>query len=555
MDFYAIYPAGNENVEFDYDKKQITYSMPPEASDQKDILLATNESMTESKSSNNGTVELSFDHICSRLSFRLDESFELEGSEGNNTVIEEITIDGIYREGVYDISTQTWSVSGDKSIRVENLAQPTIIGGESYTDNLLTDEKSLIIIPQNLTNIKLTVKIGEYKESNGKYQISNAGTWECELTTSETLEAGKSYYITISKGSGLTDSKYSDKGEIEYTDYDSYYYFEDYTFTLKEGTKSWAIVADVDWITFSKTESKYQKYGFWVDKEAGSAIVRGINDGTKKEVTVWAYCKENLSTSDRQAKIMLIENGELTDCKFMRQKGLKDGGKYYTAQYEYENNNGETTVSCWGFYNDWATVTFESSTVDFESLTKEELNNYISIVSNNGTQKLTINFSKLCDTVTTIGISTNDNNGIGNTKQDFLKNGFWHMLQMALAFKDREGVTMDGSLDKVIDCAIVRAVQFNKFTMINKYGTQVPDINDADIKWYLPARSETTETNVRKGSIIGGGQIYYWTSSGYKLVLRSAFRYANNEILSGSYAYSERNTTDHHIVGARTKAE
>jgi hypothetical protein len=257
---------------------------------------------------------------------------------------------------------------------------------------------------------------------------------------------------------------------------------------------------------------------------------------------------------------MLIENGELTDCKFMRQLGLKDGGNYYTAQYEYENNNGETTVSCWGFYTGWATITFESSTVDFESLTKGELNDYVAIVSNNGTQKLTINFSKLCDTVNTIGLTTNDNDGIGNTKQAFLNNSFWHMLQMALAFKDREGVTMSGSLDDVIDCAIVRAVQYNKFTMVDKYGTHVPDIKDADIKWYLPARSETTETNVRKGSIIGG-QIYYWTSSGYFydkiLTIRGAFRYAKNGLGSGSLAYSDRSTStsDHHIVGARTKAE
>jgi hypothetical protein len=519
--------------------------MPEEASDQKDILLATATKEDITESSNNGTVELSFDHICSRLSFRLDDSFKLEDSEGNNTVIEEITIDGIYRDGVYDISEKTWSVSGDNSIKVENLAQPTIIGGESYTDNLLTDEKSLIIIPQYLNNIKLTVKIGEYKETGNNYQISNAGTWECELTANKALEAGKSYYITISKGSGLTDSKYSDKGEIEYTDYDSYYYFKDYTFTLKEGTKSWAIVADVDWITFSKSESKYQKYGFWVDKESGSAIVRGTNDGTKKEVTVWAYCKENLSTSDRQAKIMLIEDGELTDCLFMNQKQPLKSKSYYTANYEYKSLDGKNTVSCWGFYTGWPTITFTSSTVDFEDLIKKEdqqeaidiqdsssdIYKYISLSKSNGLQTLTLNFNKTWDFVLKKAIGSKDYAGFENTVQDFFhKNnrdnkGLWHMLQMALAFKDREGVNMDGSLDKVIDCAIVRAVQYNQFKLINKYGAQVPDITESELQWYLPAQNETENANLDE-------KTQYWSSTASEL---------NDTHIAYSFSYTKVN--------------
>jgi hypothetical protein len=555
MDFYAIYPAGNENVKFDYNKKQITYTMPEEASDQKDILLATATKEDITESSNNGTVELSFDHICSRLSFRLDDSFKLEDSEGNNTVIEEITIDGIYRDGVYDISEKTWSVSGDNSIKVENLAQPTIIGGESYTDNLLTDEKSLIIIPQYLNNIKLTVKIGEYKETGNNYQISNAGTWECELTANKALEAGKSYYITISKGSGLTDSKYSDKGEIEYTDYDSYYYFKDYTFTLKEGTKSWAIVADVDWITFSKSESKYQKYGFWVDKESGSAIVRGTNDGTKKEVTVWAYCKENLSTSDRQAKIMLIEDGELTDCLFMNQKQPLKSKSYYTANYEYKSLDGKNTVSCWGFYTGWPTITFTSSTVDFEKLTEGELNDYISVDSSNNTQTLTIKFGEAWNFVTEKEWGATDYEGWSNTKQDFFHTdpdsndgdykGFWHMLQMVLAFKDREGVTMSGDLSNVIDCAIVRAVQYNQFTMIDKYGTQVPDINEDALHWYLPGQTETESNNLIEG-------VDYWTSSARTLTIypftKQAYYYNTKNLLN--LHKQTRTKSGEHILGA-----
>jgi hypothetical protein len=525
MDFYAIYPAGNENVEFDYDTKLITYKMPEEASDQKDILLATKEDMTES--SNNGTVELSFDHICSRLSFRLDDSFELEGSEGNNTVIEEITIDGIYRDGVYDISEKTWDVSGDNLIKVENLAQPTIIGGNSYTDNLLTDEKSLIVIPQVINDITITVRIGEYKEENGNYKISNSAKWECNLTAQNfKMEAGGSYYITLSKDTELSDTKYSDKGEIEYTDYDSYYYFKEYSFNLSEGTKSWAIVADVDWITFSKTESKYQKYGFWVDKESGSAIVRGTNDGTKKEVTVWAYCKENLSTSDRQAKIMLIENGELTDCLFMNQKQPLTSVSYYTANYEYKSLDGKKTVSCWGFYTGWPTITFTSSTVDFEDLIKKEdqqeaidiqdsssdIYKYISLSKSNGLQTLTLNFNKAWDFVLKKPFGSNDYEGFENTVQDFFHNnngdnkGLWHMLQMALAFKDRAGITMNGSLDKVIDCAIVRAVQYNQFKLINKYGAQVPDITESELQWYLPAQNETKKNNLELDT-------QYWSST------------------------------------------
>jgi hypothetical protein len=193
--------------------------------------------------------------------------------------------------------------------------------------------------------------------------------------------------------------------------------------------------------------------------------------------------------------------------------------------------------------------------VDFEKLTEGELNDYISVDSSNNTQTLTIKFGEAWNFVTEKEWGATDYEGWSNTKQDFFHTdpdsndgdykGFWHMLQMVLAFKDREGVTMSGDLSNVIDCAIVRAVQYNQFTMIDKYGTQVPDINEDALHWYLPGQNETESNNLIEG-------VDYWTSSartrGWPLYTKSAYYY-NTDRLFNLYMKS-RTTSGEHILGA-----
>jgi hypothetical protein len=589
MDFYAIYPADIDNFKFDYYNKTIEYTTPEEASDQKDILLSTNTGLT-GKDNGDSAVGLIFNHICSRLTFQLDANL------GENSVIEKIEIHGISRKGTYDVTTNTWDIDTDDEymdIIVNSLAQPTQIGSTIYTGYLATDEKTLMVIPQNISNISLTITVGQFRQSEtnaNNYEISNSLKWTCDLNNlAGDMKPGKSYYITITKDGEGSEATFEDKGQMTYVEYDSYNNFKKYSFNIKEDTQDWAIVADVDWLTFSKKEmATYQALGFWVDKESGSAIVRGTHkDAIDNVITVWAYCTENLNKDEsREAEIMLIEDGQLTKCLFLKQLPPKESTArtslistttYYTANYEYEDISSNKTVSCWGFYN-WPTITFTSSTVDFESLIAKEdqqeaidildsssdIYKYISLSKSNGSQTLTINFNETWDFVIEKGTGSTDYDGIGNTTKEFFHNkvtnnvgdnkGLWHMLQMALAFYNRNGVEVaetNGSLNDVIDCAIVRAVQYNKFRRINKYGTQVPEITESELHWYLPAQNETNNSNLEVDT-------EYWSSTaGTRAGSKIAFSFSYTKSIFGtnlnfSIQWNSPDTKGYRIMGAVT---
>jgi hypothetical protein len=176
---------------------------------------------------------------------------------------------------------------------------------------------------------------------------------------------------------------------------------------------------------------------------------------------------------------------------------------------------------------------------------------------------LTINFNETWDFVIEKGTGSTDYDGIGNTTKEFFHNkvtnnvgdnkGLWHMLQMALAFYNRNGVEVaetNGSLNDVIDCAIVRAVQYNKFRRINKYGTQVPEITESELHWYLPAQNETNNSNLEENT-------EYWSSTaGTRLGSKYAFSFSYTKSIIGKISFpiqwNSPDTKGYRIMGAVT---
>jgi hypothetical protein len=521
MDFYAVYP---ESSLLTINKNLITYTTPKDASKQLDILATSALRQDENK-----ILDLTFAHACSRLVFKLDDNLPAG-------IVQKITINGVKTAGTYDIDKKTWTLKADTAtIIADNLAKPTKKAtGESstYDSTANTDEKTFILIPQTLNNAKVTIEFDNYTlstDTNGSvkdYTITIGDKFTTTLTN-KTLGAGISYYVTISKTS--TENA-TTNDEITYEQFDSYNFIKKYTFDIKSTTKSWQITSNQDWLTFTTTPGYYCGYGFWVDEEKGQHTISGTASGTT--VTVYAYCTENASTSDRYATIMLVEDNVLTDCKFMQQLGLKTYGSLYTSNWDYYNiETGAAETSQWGFYSDWCTLKFNVTDTDLcDSIETIGTTSYSLVSKSDNT--VTINFGNLQNVV-----STRSDSGTKSTNNLFFHTnstyesagtdgeGLMKMLQIAFALMRRDKATLtSGDINTVMQSAIVRAAQYNQFTLTTRLGESVPTTSAISL-WYLPATGEVTSS-----TLLTNGT--YWSSTGYS----SGSTY-------GAYTYTSSGTT------------
>jgi hypothetical protein len=547
---------------YDSINNTLSYTVPDKVEDQKDVLLATTDALS------GGKVGLTFNHLCSQLSFILD-------SDLPKGVIEDITLSGLKYKGTYDIKKGTWSLKDDtKSFVLDTLGQETLHADTVV--NKLDDVKTLMLLPQDLTNVKLNLTISYYTQNKTAttitYTITTGQQWTTTIGTSK-LEQGKSYTIKISSSNSttVTDSSGNPTGTTStttitpststdandstavYQEFDSFYFIKTYTFTLKPTTKKWKIVAnDATWLTFTKTMGKYQKYGFWVDSEKGNAYVEGTaEDAVNNKITVYAYCTENISSSQRDATVELIEDGIYTDCEYMRQQApyQPSGKSYYTARYGYPD------ACIWGFHPTWGTMVFtckENQTV-YNNITADS-----TYITKNDTNKtITLDFGALEAVV-----STKDSNGQLSNKNLFYHTsnnttnggsdgkGLMKMLQAAFSLMGNCD-SYTGDINTFLSCAAVRAAQYNKFTIQKPFGVEVPNLPTDSIKWYLPGSAEITTDLLKSGT--------YWTCTGLKTTSNntttySAYTYTVTTSGTTATATSGSDTRDssHYIRAVRT---
>jgi len=226
MDFYAIYPkvSTNNKLEYDADTKALTYTMPTDAKEQKDIMVAKK---SYTMPTDQTTAELGFNHICAQLTFKL------AGSVSENAIIENVTITNLKTKGTYSLTDGKWT-NLDKTDKVStgNIVKVTQIGGDTQTSKFDLKEKTLLLIPQELTsNSEIEVQVGEYETYTDtktgvlQYKITNESVWTCNFRTF-TMDPGGNYILEISKKGDIGDKTWKDKGNVVYEDFDSFYFIK-----------------------------------------------------------------------------------------------------------------------------------------------------------------------------------------------------------------------------------------------------------------------------------------------------------------------------------------
>jgi hypothetical protein len=246
----------------------------------------------------------------------------------------------------------------------------------------------------------------------------------------------------------------------------------------------------------------------------------------------------------------------------MQQLGLKTYGKLYTSNSDYCNiETGVAETSQWGFYSGWCTLTFNVTKElydQIEGISKEvsstEIYPLVSKTTSSGNDPIytvTINFGNLQYIV-----STNEGDGVTSTKNLFFHtdntyttagkdgNGLLKMLQTAFALMRSDKATRtSGDINTVMQSAIVRAAQYNQFTLTTNLGESVPTISS--ITWYLPGTGQLSTSQLTSGRT-------YWSSTGYSSgTTYSAYSYTSTTNTTSTATASR--STSYYIHAVRAK--
>ena len=160
ISFVELYPA----VIAETGVPMLAYAVPVDVFDQVDLLWGA--CLDRDKNDNGGTVIFDMNHALTKISFSAHMSSDLLGSD-NTIEITEITISGVYNDGVLNLTNGQWTLeptTGNFTLggsHLENTLFDSKFIGDPMDGNVRNDYKSrpvikddcyLMMLPQQMTN-------------------------------------------------------------------------------------------------------------------------------------------------------------------------------------------------------------------------------------------------------------------------------------------------------------------------------------------------------------------------------------------------------------------
>lgn len=183
VSFFAYSPYGDSNISVSYPDKNITCIIPDNPDNQFDLMVAA----AADKSAGDGAVGLLFGHLLSRIDFAVSV---VDNEKNYNISLNafELVINenAIYNSGVYDMTSNTWSIDNNSYMSGGNhqlIKTATILPGEGW-------DYSMMLLPQEHKTGNMTVNIS-YSIFSGDTEIT---TKQVSVPLSQIVcEQGKKY--------------------------------------------------------------------------------------------------------------------------------------------------------------------------------------------------------------------------------------------------------------------------------------------------------------------------------------------------------------------------
>lgn len=502
--------------------KELSYTVPANAAEQKDIVVATT---TEIRGDNNNAVPLTFKHICTAVRFAV-------GSQMQPGQIKSVALKGVKNAGTYNMANGAWTL-GDATADFSQTLDKETTGNEGNGDEITSAEGTFMMLPQILPADAMIKVV--FTNASGVDRTLTASIGDTQWTMGTTV----TYKLSITPEYEL---EFVSQPEVQ----DAHYVI--YPITIKSDDKlpagGWTLTSnDPTNVTFVEKDKFVSNdvqalvdAGYWLDGYNGTSTLTSTTTG---EVQVYVFLKENATEADRNITLSLKPAAQ----------GNYEAKEFSFTQYCPAWNNGIGVERIqdgdypWGFsWDSNMKITYNLGRglgPILASLYIKIFANYSYVTSNWGGVltdfKVTIDFSK----VGTLTTATDLNDGNKNTWELYSFNGLNDASALMAQIESWGGVpdkTLPANPSEFAAraCAMKNKYSVQTETDITGNTVYIPVLDQANMVWYLPAQNEAANMN---DNLSGD----YWTSTAITDPGTTAYKYT----VGGSTSPEDRDSAIH----------
>lgn len=524
----------------------LKYTTPAEAKNQRDLVAAATDFIDSP--ANNGTctpVSLNFKHLCTAVIIKT-------GEQMTAGTIKSVSLKGVKNSGTYDMVNSAWTLTDSKADFTISPNQATTSTTPNGTD-LNAGESTFMLLPQTL-GAASKLEVAFHDDISGKDRILtaslNGAEWPMGKTVTYRLSITPEYELNIENTSEMLDA---------------HYIVEPIKVKIGnlEPNAKWTLTAKIDGEIYNSIDVSVlldnpedgalnvAKQGFWIDKyveikrnDEGEIISKKLTNQTARgtatvtgtgnlETNAYVFIPENIGNTDRNITITLKVDGSSDADAYKKTITQKcpswNGNNVGYERFEKDNEgiypfgflwDRKVEYSYQGFLAllfKWVANSYKTADVDYLT-TKYTFQLWFKSITT-----ATIDYTAINNSLN-VGMNTED--GLENTKKLYtfknigsiseLENDFDNLT--ILGYKWQNKKTEGGHYETVKNFAAKMAVMRNKFNVEkreqkdpegNKVIFYVPDIEENDIVWYLPASNEQKGITDTEYPLSGT----YWSST------------------------------------------
>ena len=485
--------------------KELSYTVPANAAEQKDIVVATT---TEIRGDNNNAVPLTFRHICTAVRFAV-------GSQMQPGQIRSVALKGVKNAGTYNMANGAWTL-GDATAAFSQTLNKETTGNEGNGDEITSAEGTFMMLPQILPADAMIEVV--FTNASGVDRTLTASIGDTQWTMGTTV----TYKLSITPEYELEFVSQPEEQDAHYVIYPITIKSDD---KLPEG--GWTLTSDdptnVTFVEKGKFVSNDVQAlvdaGYWLDGYNGTSTLTSTTTG---EVQVYVFLKENATEADRNITLSLKPAAQ----------GNYEAKEFLFTQYCPAWNNGigveriQDKDYPWGFnWNSDMKIVYSMPSgvlsaiyhILFEIFGDHSYINSEGLALT-GNWKVTVDFSKVPELTT----ATDASNGILNTWELYNFDGISE-AETIMNQLESWGGKPDKNLPTNPSEFAARAC-----AMKNKYRVETEDeeghtvyrpvLDQINMVWYLPAQKEASSMN---DNLSGD----YWTSTAITDPGTTAYKY------------------------------